>query len=358
MPRVASDDQAKTKSDSVPQPYAPSWVDHLTSWVSRLPGPRWSYYIGLGLILLLVQGVVLWVEGAFSFPHFDRAHAFLAAAIPYMLAMIHYFDGRAGAALAGMRPALKATEKEYDEILLQLTTLPSGPTLLAGLVAFGCALLLEALGGEPYHLPALDTVRISANLFRFLWLILWWNFGTFVYHTFHQLGLIDRIYTKHTRINLFRMKGLYDFSNLAALTAGSLAVLPIGFMFANPSVDRTDPAMLGTVLVVQFIAVLTFIWPQLGIHRLQIEEKERLRGEANQRLEVTIVDLHQRIDSGNLEGMTDLNMAIASLGTERNVLDNIPTWPWEPEVVRLLITALALPLGLWVIQLLLQSALG
>ena len=34
------------------------------------------------------------------------------------------------------------------------------------------------------------------------------------------------------------------------------------------------------------------------------------------------------------------------------------TWPWPPETVRLLITALALPLGLWLIQFLVQRAFG
>ena len=73
----------------------PSWVDHLAARVSRLPGPNSSYYLGLGLVLFLAQAVVLWVEGAFPVGRVHSAHLFLAAAIPYQLAMIHYFDRRA-----------------------------------------------------------------------------------------------------------------------------------------------------------------------------------------------------------------------------------------------------------------------
>jgi hypothetical protein len=39
-------------------------------------------------------------------------------------------------------------------------------------------------------------------------------------------------------------------------------------------------------------------------------------------------------------------------------LERIPTWPWRPETLRLLITALVLPLGLWLAQFILQRLLG
>jgi hypothetical protein len=271
--------------------------------------------------------------------------------------MIHYFDRRAGTALAGMRATLKATEKEYAEMNFQLTTLPAGPTLLAGLLGLGCLLWAELVAGH-YRLEALDPFPISSSFLWLLYLVLWWVFGTFVYHTYHQLRLIDRIYTQYTRVNLFHTLGLYAFSNLAALTAGSLAVLPIGFMFANPAVERTDPVMLGAMLAVQLIALITFIWPQLGLHRLQVDAKERLLDEANERFEATIADLHQRIDNGQIEGIFDLSSAISGVEQERQAIERIPTWPWEPEVVRLLVTALALPLGLWIIQFVLQRVLG
>jgi hypothetical protein len=99
---------------------------------------------------------------------------------------------------------------------------------------------------------------------------------------------------------------------------------------------------------------VTFLWPQLGIHSLQVAEKERLIGEANLRLESLISELHQQVDGLELEGISDLNIAMASLGIELNMLRKTPTWPWEPEVIQILITALALPLGLWLIQIMLE----
>jgi allophanate hydrolase subunit 1 len=99
---------------------------------------------------------------------------------------------------------------------------------------------------------------------------------------------------------------------------------------------------------------VTFLWPQLGIHNLQVTEKERLLEEANMRLESLVSQLHQQVDDRDLEGVMNLNMAMASLQIELNTLRITPTWPWEPEVIRILITALALPLGLWLIQIILE----
>ena len=110
--------------------------------------------------------------------------------------------------------------------------------------------------------------------------------------------------------------------------------------------------------MITLFALVTFLWPQLGIHRLQVGEKERLLYEANLRFEATIADLHARLDSGELEAMANLNTALANIGIERATIGKVRTWPWEPDTLRLLITALALPMGLWLLQFVMQKMLG
>jgi hypothetical protein len=357
MQNEGTQDESINKGDKYFKTYKPGWVNHLASWVNRLPGPIWSYYFALAVLLFSLQVLFLWVEGFFPPFSIDPAHIFIAVAIPYMLALIHYFDQLASRALTNMRPGLKTSDETFTQLDFQLTTLPAVPTLLSGLLGFSCIFLLESVTGEPYQLVALESTPISKILFRILYMILWWVFGTLLYHTIHQLRLIGHIYTQHTRINLFRMKDLYAFSNLIALTAGCIAVLPIGFILANPWVSWNEPAVFVTVLAVQIIALATFIWPHVGIHRLQVAEKDRLLDEANQRFESAIAILHQRVDSGKIEGSMDMNLTISSLQGELKTLGRIPTWPWQPETLRLLISALALPLGVWIIQLVLQRIL-
>jgi hypothetical protein len=153
------------------------------------------------------------------------------------------------------------------------------------------------------------------------------------------------------------MKPLYAFSSVTALTAVSLTLPTYFWLGVNPGL-LTDLATLAMTLPIAVLALVAFVWPLLGIHRLLVEEKERLLGEIALRSETAMVELLQRIDEGELEGMSDLSEAIASLETEQKALKAVSTWPWQPETVRSLITALLLPLGLWVAQYALQRLLG
>lgn len=337
--------------------YPPSWIDRFSAWVEQLAGPCWLYYIGIGLLLLLILSIALWVEGAFPTGTVLPVQLFLSGVFAYFLAMFYYLDEWAGSALATLRPDLTVDDNEYNDLQFQITTLPARPTVLASLTALALALITEAIS-EPYHVEALNTFPISTTLLRIIYFGCWWLFGTFLYHTIHQLRLINHVYTHHTDINLFRMRPFYAFSNLSAFTAGSLAMIIYGFLVVNPAWDRSDPVILFWIFVFLISALVTFVWPQLGMHHLQVAEQDRLVDEAYMRLEATIAELHRQLDNGEFREMEAMNYAIASLEIELNTLKRIRTWPWEPETLQLLITALALPLGLWILQLIFERMLG
>lgn len=339
------------------RPYSPSWIDLLADWLDGRRYSYWVYYFGFGAVVLVVLLTALWIEGATISGSVGLAQAYMAGVMAYMLALIHSLDKRAGMALEIMRPSLTSTDGEFPTLKYQLTTLPAVPTLLASLGLPVIIFLAEAVG-EPYVLEELGEFPVSAAMLRVVYFVGWLVLGAFLYHTLHQLRAFNLVYTKYTQVDLFRVRPLYAFSNLAALTAGSLAMISYGWLLVNPWIDKTDPQVLIPMIVLLLFALVVFVWPQIGIHRLQASEKERLLDEATQRLETTISELHQQIDDQELENIADLNIAMTTLQTETNILRKTPTWPWEPEVVRLLITALALPLGLWLVQLILQQFLG
>ncbi|UCF61826.1 MAG: hypothetical protein JSV37_03855 [Anaerolineaceae bacterium] len=339
------------------QAYSPSWINRLTAWVSRLPGTSWMYYLGLGVVLFLIPSIVNWSEGVLPSGSFLPVQGFMPGVIGFFLAMFHYLDKRAGVSLAAMRPALKVSEGEYQELNYRLTNLPAGMTLIASLITLAIILFTEFVD-DPYHIEVLNISPVSTNLFRLIYFFGWWVLGAYLYHAIHQLRLINRIYTQHTRVNLFRMKPLYAFSNLSALTAGSIAMVLYGWMAVAPGVSLADPIAFILTFIVLLIAVVIFIWPQLGIHNLQVAEKDRLLEEANQRFEAIIGELHRRVDAGELDQMNDLRVTMTNLEMELNALKGIHTWPWQSETVRWLITALVLPLGLWLIQSVFQRVLA
>ncbi len=145
--KTAGGDKDHFKGESEFPAYAPSWIDRVTGWVGRRPGPSWGYYAGLGLGLLLVQVLVLWIEGSFATGTFFAAQVFTARTIAYFLALFQYLDCWAAAALSTLRPALNATEEEYGRLRYEITTLPARPMLLASVVTLLIATVQESLWG-------------------------------------------------------------------------------------------------------------------------------------------------------------------------------------------------------------------
>lgn len=354
MANATADDKTDGRGESKPQPYKPSWINHLNAWVERLPGPSWYFYLGLWLVFICVLVGTLWLEGTYPIGTVFPAQLFIPAMISLFLAMIHFLDSSADVALSTLRPALKATEEEYRQIRHQLTTLPAVPSLLASLVTVAGIFLFGTITGDhETSIEALAASPIAANLLVAVYWIGWWCLGAFFYHTIHQLGVIDCIYTEYTRINLFRMSPLYAFSSVTALTAVTLAVAAYGWTALNPE-NLSDPVGIASILLITILALVAFAWPLLGARRLMAKEKGQMLDEVSSRLRAAFVDLHQRIDDGELEEVDDLLKVISILETEQDALNGISTWPWQPERLRFLVTALLLPLLLWIVQYVLQ----
>jgi hypothetical protein len=340
--------------------YRPSWIDRFTDWVERLPGPGWSYYLGIQLIAFLVGLAVLWGEGTIPIGQLYPLHIFISLTMGYFPVLIHYLDHQAGTALKTIRPLLKVDDAEYNDHHYRLTTLPAWPTLLIS----GFVLLLPLVVDEirraadrPDIFAALGVSTVSYWLMYVFYRLLWWVFGTLIYHTAHQLRQIHHIYTAHTHINIFRAGPLYAFSSITALTAAGLVLPPYVFIALNPE-GLGDPITIAYMLPITALALATFVWPQLGVRRLMAEQKGQMLDAHAVRLEAALVELRQRVDARETKEIDDVIKAISALDIEENRLRQVSTWPWKPETLRYLTSALFLPLVMWFIQFVLQSLLA
>lgn len=343
-------DNSKKITENKPPFYKSSWIDHFSDWIRHLPGNPWGYYLGLAVSLLVCQVFVLGIEGGEITRDLHPMQIFLCVAIPYILASIPFFNDGALSALETTKPVLSVDQAHYQQLAFQLTHLPAIPTILASILALGSAFISEYITGSIYQIDSLTGYPLTSSIFRGLYIACWWCFGIFCYHTIHQLSIINNIYTHYTKIDLFKRKPLYGFSNLSALKAISLLILPYSFLYLNPIIDITGSAVLGIYLIISLIALCSFLLPQIGIHRLQNEEKDRLLDEANKRYESAVSQLHGYVDDENYDNVANLTTAIGSLEQEIKTLEKIPTWPWEPETFRWLITAMVLPLMVWIAQ--------
>jgi hypothetical protein len=330
--------------------FSSSYINRFTKWIEGLPGSSWGYYVGFTIFLLSLQTVASWVEGAIPIGSFLPEHIFLSAAISFIIAIIPYFDKRALAALETIKPSLTIDEAKLKELAYQLTHLPAFKSILASIIVLIISHYFEFVGEGAYQNAALIGFPISMYLSRVIYLICWWFFGLFLYHTIHQLGLINKIYNRYTRIDLFRMHPLYGFSNLAAFTSGAIIMLPYGFLFITPAIKLNNPVILILYLVISIIPVVTFILPQLGLYRLQTAEKKLKLDEIDQRYKNVLDEVNNCVDNGEHAKIANLNSSLSTLSNVRQRISKISTWPWQPETIRWLFTALVLPLLMWIAQ--------
>jgi len=122
MANTAAVEQKSSEAGHVAAPYTSSWVDRFTDWVDRLPIPSWVFYAGLWLILYLIELATQWSDTTAII--FRPFHIFFVGVIPLSIALIHYLDRIADAALNKFRPVLNCSDAEYADLRYQLTTLP------------------------------------------------------------------------------------------------------------------------------------------------------------------------------------------------------------------------------------------
>jgi hypothetical protein len=131
----------------------------------------------------------------------------------------------------------------------------------------------------------------------------------------------------------------------------------VGWMLINPEL-LADRVTLGFAVVFMVMATAVFVWPQWGVHRLMQMEKESALHEVGLRFEAVLAQFSQLIDDGDYAAAESLNGTIASLEIQHRRISAIPTWPWRPEVARIVLTAIASPLILMIVQYFVFQALG
>jgi hypothetical protein len=346
-----------TPSDGAAVPYRPSWVDRLTAWIGRLPGPAFLYYLGVGLALIGAVAASQWVSGV-PFPTIRPFYIFFGAIIPYTLGLIHLLDDMAAEALQRFDPVLLADDAEQRTMSYRLSTLPVGPTLVATLLGLlvGLAFALLIPLQERVRLTGLAISPTSERVNSGLLVVSWATYGVLFYHTLHQLREITRVLSSHTRINLFEVSPIYGFSGVTALTAVGIGLVSLGWLITLPQTAGSFAGLLPHLIFI-LAAVLAFLWPLLDVHRLLNREKDRLLGQNARLLETTGAELHRRVESGELAGMSDINDALTGLETERRLIEGRPTWPWSPQTPRAVAAGLLLPLLIWGIQRLAETLL-
>ncbi|RJP52212.1 MAG: hypothetical protein C4583_07090 [Anaerolineaceae bacterium] len=339
-----------------PRPYPPSFLDRFMDFVQRGRVPYWLTYLILLIVQVTILHILAWMDGWMPVFTFNPIMAVFPIWLWIPMIVMTYVDSVALDALNSFRPLLKIEDEELNRLRYEFTTMPPRGVFLSGLFWGINYLLLTYLGYqvgyEAYGLDAfLGSVTFIVGLISYL------TGSAIYYHSLRQLSLINRTVRTARQLNLFRLDPVYAFSRVTSL-------IGISWMLMLTLTLLTLPIRLATglglaIMAVQILlAIVAFVLPLWFVHRRLESEKLKLVAEHNLRVESTIKLLHETLDNKKLEISAHFNDAMASLAAEREVLSAIPTWPWRAGTLTGFLSAIVLPIIIFLIQFAVEKWLG
>lgn len=334
------------------RPYAPSWLDRLTDLVGRLRIPYPVIYLVVGVVLALGRTIIAWMDGSYPVGTFFAVHIIDGFIPAYFLFAVHLLDDLARRAMADYRPRLRGGDAEYESLTYRLTTMPFRTNLVVGILATAegavyIPLLLSPVDIERSHYltsPAATAADTTLSILAGLLML------TFGYHTLRQLWLISRIYTRHTNVSIFDIGGLYALSRVTALTA--VAWLFFTYIYFALYVQGGINSVVNGVVVASIVigALLAFVVPLYGAHRLLVTAKNVRLSEIARSIEHTADAVQTKTVAGEYtDELQHIDGALDSLLKLREVVAKAKTWPWEPDALRVVLTAVLLPILIWAV---------
>jgi len=328
-----------------------SWLEWLTDLVDAAPAPRWLVYGGSLAIWTFLTALIGWSVAMRPFPDIVLSPVVAAMFPVILLWSMQVLDRVAVRSLAALSPALDLDAAQIDATARELRRTPPGWAFLAlpvGAAAGIGSVLASPVGwelrpGDPAVTWALTLVISCTGMF------VAFGFGV---HAVHQMRLVDDIHRRWVSIDLFRLEPLYSFAKLTSLTGITIIGIVVGgtvivsIVVPNFELAPTDVVAFGFLLVV---AIASFIVPLLGLHDRIEAEKDRRLAEAQTTLAAALAEVRRRVAAGDMDGAARVNDAVAAANVGVLVVTRVSTWPWRAETLRGFLSAVFLPIGLWLV---------
>jgi hypothetical protein len=329
--------------ESEPVPYPPSALNRLFAAIERLPLGGWWVYPLSYLALVAYHNVSLWFTGSRPVGSVSLDGLDGLAYGPYSLAAAHYFTRVAGRAIEVFRPASGLSDADYERRRYELTTLPAGRLWVA--LAFGVLVgLASVVFATPDALaPYGGTAQVALLVLGPAVLFGYAMFPVLAYQTIRQLREVERLHRDAPDLDLFDTAPIYAFSRLTALIGLALVFIGYYSLTVTATFQAGNVVSLAIVGGTVFVGVACFILPLWGIHGRLVAEKAKLARGVNLRGRTLQAELYRRVDASSLSGIKDVTDALGGIHATRDQIMRLPTWPWPPQVLRGFISAIALP---------------
>lgn len=335
--------------------YAPSWVDRLLDWIDRLPIPSWAFYLIVYLVSVVATHFASWLNLTLPWGQ-PSVLAFLNGVWPPLVFfIIHNTDNLAEEAMRRFQPLVRTKLSEFQELRYRITTMPAGvPAVLytLSLLVMGWLsiqdprmVVYETPPGEIHPLSWVIGFVLSVPSYSMAPIIF--------YHALRQLYLITKAFELVDEVNVFHQQPMYAFSGLTMRTAlWFLSMVYVTYVSnllyeATLTEDTINLSIAAGLVPASLFVVLV---PLLGIHARLVQAKAEVLARNSHQIEKAQLRLYQAIDKNSTEKIKGADAAISSLYRVQEQLRSIPTWPWATGSFRNFLSAILIPMMLWLLQ--------
>jgi hypothetical protein len=342
----------------VPAPFLPAGLSRALTWIGELPAGGWWLFPCLVVLELVWSHGVLWAAGLLPVGTFDPVVGFGTLYAPYTLGALAYLNGVARGALRSFWPATGWPERDRAAWSYALTTSPTG--FGPAVVVFGIVLAVGGFVAVPSSvLPGEGSSRLITFVAYFPTLAAGYAlFLAATIHTTRQLRLVRRIHHEATAIDPFDRVPVYAFSRLTVQIG--LAYVLVGYyaLTVNGSWQFGNAVSWIPLAGTFGVGIAAFVVPLWGIHGRLVDAKEQLVRDAELRLDVLGREMYQHVDARDLDATKLIADSLGGVRGMRDRIDRLPTWPWPPQILRGFLSALFLPVIVYVISRLITSGFG
>lgn len=328
--------------------YQGSFINRLMDFFKRLPLPYWVTYLALFILHIVFSHIVSWVDGWLPLYKFEPLNILFPLWLWGPLTIMTYLDSISVAALISFKPLLDISDEEQQQLRDDFSTMPNRNVIISSIIWLMIYAALNYVTRQTFFADyGLSTLGIVFTVILGLPTFL---IGSVIYyHSIRQLLLIHKTVGKVRQYNLFNLEPVYAFSQVTAKT-GIAWIILLSLTLLSFPIQLATLLTLSMYAIQVLLAIAAFVLPVWAVHLRLEQEKRRLVGELNQRFDRTLLKLRRSIDQDELGQVSQLNDAISGLGMEREILSKIPTWPWRSGVFNGFLSAIVLPIVLWLLQ--------
>jgi hypothetical protein len=333
--------------------YSPRWLYWLLDRLNALRIQPWIIATGFVAIVGLLRHWIAWKSGLLPAGGFSALLAFNPVFIvAYPLAWI-FLDRKAETALRRFYSDTKLSQSAFESKLRDFVSIPELPATLFFLVgiAMGFAGYKAGQSASPLSgrvLPVIDMLAfILGNAFP----------AMMGYRIFLNIVRMRKMFAE-TKADIFNPGRIYALSRYAATFALVFLLLTFGLSIISlPNLLNTTFGVAVQIGIFPMVFALFFA-PLSQINLRMREEKERLLSQIGSDQKEINAKLHNAIADKQFKGLSDLRNAVSVLKEQRDVIQKLPTWPWEQDTFRNLFLPLLIPVFVYLVQRFLGGLLG